>query len=639
MSQISYKQPFLLQPKVWFMLYALTFAGLALNHFWQQWANEYRNKVTADLQPYSIQAGYILGFASRSWLPWPWQADKTTLKDNIIAVENSIQSRLTEFLSSKPLGIPWHRFSAYVLTWDVGNKMCRLVQSFFQESELCQPSDQLSKAWIDYFNNHFDQSYYISYVDDHPVFGERQSHEVAYCNTSPLTVESAVLEHLASPELSAFYQTAMLRTQKPFQHTETDAVMPGDCRSLEVKSYDVPLEAAFHIVPQNPEMERWFFQNWKTYHATWLNNPEQYEALVNITRQNIATTICNTREERGIVDNGFSFDRLGEDNCDKANLETYLYGIQLSKPDQLFYAANYPGFSGYEQYVNPDGTLNQEILNSVLKQAKDFAPLVKQQFLLAQKWDSTIPRFELGASLYDSSGPFEVGVDATQIPQTTILDDFIEIPEVGMIYEVNGRTIYSAADIHEALSLHGDDKGIMSPISVSIYNESAELPDGQYTTRFRFNPKAQQNFDTNVGFLELSSYGLLLNSTALNCKLKNIFRGLGETDHCAWVDDQRFAYAKQITPEKFNFSTSAGQIAGLIFAPEMAFKSFRLFSGAGRLSTLNRVILGGAAEALPMAAYANSELPQSLAAEERLALTIDAAKNGFAWGSAFALIR
>lgn len=53
---------------------------------------------------------------------------------------------------------------------------------------------------------------------------------------------------------------------------------------------------------------------------------------------------------------------------------------------------------------------------------------------------------------------------------------------------------------------------------------------------------------------------------------------------------------------------------------------------------LSRVTMLGAAEALPIALYANSDLPPSLATEERSKLTMEAAKDGFVWGSAFALI-
>ena len=397
----------------------------------------------------------------------------------------------------------------------------------------------------------------------------------------------------------------------------------------------------YQAVPNNPQLEGWFFEKWKKYYAKWLDNPEQYEQLSDISRDNIATTLCHDQDNRDPVDNGINFGRFEENNCKKGLHETYLYGLELAKPNQLFFAANYPGFSDYDQYVMEDGTVNQEQLDAVLQKAQELAPIVDRQYRLAQKWDSTSPRFELGANLDDTSGPFEVGVDATEIPQTTILGDFIEIPESGMIYEINGQAIYSEVDIYETLAEHGDSKGIMSPITVGIYNESAELTEGVYTTRYRFNPKAQQHFDTDVSSLELGGYGLLFNSTFLTCGVKSIFTDLGGStlNQCAWIDDQRFAFTRQMNQKKYDSAITVGQIGGAILVPGIALKAFRAINGARRLSFLSEVLMAGTAEALSAAAYADSELPpQSLATEERLALTVDAAKGGFLWGSAFALI-
>ncbi len=72
--------------------------------------------------------------------------------------------------------------------------------------------------------------------------------------------------------------------------------------------------------------------------------------------------------------------------------------------------------------------------------------------------------------------------------------------------------------------------------------------------------------------------------------------------------------------------------------PGAALSTFRALNGATRLSFLTEAALAGSAEALSAVAYANSEFPQSLASEERTALSIEAEKNGIIWGSAFALL-
>ncbi len=552
---------------LWLSFFLTTMSGLVSNYYWQEWASEYRAQVALDIRPYTPDADYILYYATRRWLPLPWKSSETSLRENMIQIERSIRLKYDEFEAPELTNVSWSDFKQLVSQWDARNKACQIVTQLNVSNNNCNGSERLPSAWIDYFEKTFYQSYFISYVDGRPVFGQRQSNDIRYCNTSPITSNFTVLQQLASPNLTEFYRVAMQHTQYPLKKMKTEILFPGACRHLRVTSYDMPVEAVFNVAPENSEVEAWFFDNWKRYHATWLNNPEFYENLVNHTRQTIATTLCdNVKKSEGVDDTGVSVERLDAKNCEWGGPQEFLYGQHLSSPKSIFFASNYPGFSDYSQYLDDTGVLKNDELNSILQEARELAPIVRQQFALAQKWDSTIPRFELGAILNNTSGPFVKGVDASQIPQTTILDDVVEIPRQGLIYELNGREIYSEADIHEALTKHGDEAGIMLPITVNVFNENAEITSAGYITRFQFNPQAWQSFDTEVSSFEIGSYGLLLKSARFNCMVRDLFTDLKHSniEQCAWVDQQRFAYAKQMNPEAFNSSLSLGSISGMI---------------------------------------------------------------------------
>lgn len=632
---------------LWLCLYIVTISGLVANHYWQPWANKYRAQVSLDLSQYTIDADYILVHATRSWLPWPWESHKITLGENIVQIERSIRLKFDEFETSELSDVSWNNFKHLVSQWDARNKACQIARQLNLDNYDCQNSEKLPNAWVTYFEKKFNQFYFISYVDGRPIFGKRESNEIQYCNTSPITSKFTVLQQLATLELSKFYQIAMQRDQYFLEKTGTEIIYPGECRHRRILSYDIPANVAFNVVPQSPELEAWFFDNWKRYHATWLNNPVYVEQLIQQTRQNIAITLCDNFQESESIISDISSENIVGGNCVGGQLQTYLYGQYLSSPNHIIFASNYPGFSDYSQYLNNEGVLKHIALDDILQEASELAPIVKQQFILAQAWGSKVPRFEIGASLNDVSGPFAFGVEASQIPQTTILDDAIEIPRQGIIYNINGQDIYSVYDIHEILTKHGDMGGIMSPIIVNIYNELGVVNDASYTTRFRFNPLAWQHFDTDVGSLEIGFYAFAFKSTGLSCMGKDVFFTISSwlmgneyesNKHCSWVDQQRYAYARQMNPVEFDSSVEFGSFAGAVIVPGGFLKGFKLLSGARRMSTLGRIALAGTAEAIVMNAHAQAEGAPSEAPEERSARGFEAAKEGFLYGSAFALV-
>jgi hypothetical protein len=621
---------------LWLTLYLLTLSGFALNHYWQHWATDYREKIVHELRRYTPNADYILYHATRSWLPWPWKSElETAFEDNIVQIERSIRLKFDKFGASEIVNVSWNDFKRLVSQWDARDKICQLATRLDFNHHVCENSEKLPNAWAEYFENNFDSLHYISYVDERPVFGNRSSTEAIYCNTAPIASNFTVLKHLSSLELSEFYRTAMQRDQYPLEKTNAETLHPGDCRTLHIASYDVPADAVFSVTPQNPALEGWFYDNWKRYHASWLDNSEHVENLANLSRQGIATTLCDDTQT-----NGVNFNKLDETKCQSGEPEKYFYGQYLSAPEGIFFAANYPGFSDYSQYLTGAGTLQHDALNAILEEARQFGDIAEKQFWLAHKWDSESPRFVLGATLNNSSGPLAQGISASNIPQTTILDDVLQIPTGGTLYEINGVPIYSVNDVHEVLTTHGDTKGIMSPINVNIYNEHEEIKDASYVTRFQFNPYAQQRFDTNVSALDIGSYGMFFKSTRFNCFVKNIFSTSEHesVDRCAWIDEQRFAYAKQTNPQRFDSSITFGNIAGAIMVPLGTMKGLKLLNGTQRMSTFSRVMLTGTAEAFTMDAYARADGPPSEPPEERSARGFEAAKEGFIYGSVFALI-
>lgn len=621
---------------LWLTFYLLTLGGLALNHYWQHWATDYREKIAHELRRYTPNADYILYHTTRGWLPWPWKSDeKTAFEDNIVQIERSIRLKFDKFGASEISGVSWNNFKSLVSQWDARNKLCQLTSRLDLNHHVCTYSAQLPNAWTAYFEDNLDSLHYISYVDDRPVFGNRALTEAVYCNTAPIASNFTVLKQLASVELSEFYRTAMQREQYPLEKTNTETLLPGDCRTLQIASYDLPADAVFSVSPENPALEAWFYDNWKDYHATWLNDAEYAENLANLARQEIATTLCDDSQT-----NGVNINRLGETACQSGESEKYFYGQYLSAPEGIFFAANYPGFSDYSQYLTGEGRLQHDALEAILEEARQYGDIAENQFWLAKKWDSTSPRYELGALLNNSSGPLALGINASDIPQTTILDDVLHIPTQGKIYEINGVPIYSVNDVHEVLTAHGDTKGIMSPINVSIYNEHEEIKNASYVTRFQFNPYAQQEFDTDVSALDIGSYGMFFKSIRFNCFVKNIFSTSEHesTDRCAWVDEQRFAYARQMNPQRFDSSIMFGNITGAILVPLGTMRGLKLLNGTQRMSTASRVMLTGTAEALTMGAYAMADGAPSEPSEERSARGFEAAKEGFIYGSAFALI-
>lgn len=299
--------------------------------------------------------------------------------------------------------------------------------------------------------------------------------------------------------------------------------------------------------------------------------------------------------------------------------------LEISQKNSLFFGANYPGFSGYENYIDELGELNRQALDQLLADARMLAPLVTAQYKLANAWSDQTPRFELGGQVEDTSGPFVLGVNVANLPNETIYEELVEVPNHGILYQVNDRPIYSVADVHEALTAHGDSAGIKELLDLSIYSRAPAVMDAAYRTRYRFRTQATQNFNTNISDLDLAVHGFIP-WTNLRC--------VGAT-HCAWVKDQEYAYARQIDPHRFKTITVTGELVGSIAIPFASLKLFKWANRGRHLSVLSRISLGGMSEGATEFGYEWAKQPPSVDSATRFQAAEGSAKTGFLFGAAF----
>lgn len=156
---------------LWLTFYSLTLTGLALNHYWQHWATDYREKIAYEIRRYTPNADYILYHATRGWLPWPWKSDEETAFENdIVHIERSIRLKFDKFGASEIVDVSWDNFKRLVSQWDARDKICQLATRLDLNHHVCENSEKLPNAWKKYFENNFDSLHYISYVDERPVF-------------------------------------------------------------------------------------------------------------------------------------------------------------------------------------------------------------------------------------------------------------------------------------------------------------------------------------------------------------------------------------------------------------------------------------------------------------------------------------
>ncbi|MGQ8365471.1 hypothetical protein [Glaciecola sp. 1036] len=607
------------RPVIWVPIYVISIAAGIAHHYWTQWAIDYSNRVTSELRPIVPSIDFVMPYTSRNWLPLPW-AEEHTLGEASERIVSSITDKFRELRNDSMGSISWDRFQLLATQWNARRILCTDFDANGIHFDDCTNASQMPVAWIERFERHFDQDYYIAENGYGLTFGRRKSRLVEYCNVTPIESKVYSVDVLASPELSAFYRKALTRTIGPLYQQPIQEIEPGDCVKRRVVAYDADPQSLFNATPVDVKKEAWFFENWRRYHATWLNDSEQVQALIAYFFNAVQASTCMIGHDGGWL----AMEALNECN---QQLPVTL-AMDLAYPSSLFFGANYPGFSGYEYYVDEDSVLNRLALDQILEEARTLAHLVTAQYELAKVWSDQQPRFELGGYIEDTSGPFVLGVSIANLPRKTIYDELVELPNTGILYQINDRLVYSVADVHEALTALGDSLGIKALVDLSIYSETPTVVDAVYRTRFRFNTYASQNFNTNISELEQAIHGFLP-WTNLWCL---------EEKQCAWMKDQELAYARQIDPERFKAVTFTGELVGSIITPFATLKMFKWFNRGARLSVLSRVALGGLSEGATEFGYGWANQAPSANMTYKFESATANAKTGFLYGAAFGFL-
>ncbi len=621
-------------PVPWVAFYLLTMAGVIMNEYWSEWAVQYRERVADDLRIVAYDIDYVLSYTPREWLPWPWEPG-LSLEQNAVNVATAIKAKYPELKYERMSNANWERFQLLVSHWDARRRICEIIARLGTNAQTCANAHKLPQAWLAHFKARFDQHYYMVANRYGMHFGRRVARQVEYCNVSPTSTVVTAIDIVASDAVSNFYRIAIDHQQASWFQQPIATVAPGQCIQRLVRGYDVTPESVFHARPENPAQEAWFFQQWSRHHATWLNDAKERSKLVAYARQSVEAHLCINARNQGWVT--LDFDQQHCADADKRPFEA-----AMTSGSDLFYATNYPGFSGYAQYFAGASHIDRRSLNDMLSLARELGKIVNLQYARYQDWRDRSPRFLLGAHLRDANGPFEIGVSAMNLPRETLYGEVVDIPSSGELMELNGMPVYSVEDVYYALTQHGDSFGIEKLLALGIYTPHSNPEYATYKTRFRFNESVKQRFDMSVSGLEIGIHSAAFNSGQLMCWLQSLsdMNDYSSTEICAWFETQRMAYARQVNPEHFESSSFLGELAGMLIVPGSVLKSTRWLNGGRRLNLLSRVVMGGVSEGVTHFGYAFNDGPPSLDFATRFESGVGSARIGFLFGSTLgALLR
>jgi hypothetical protein len=180
--------------------------------------------------------------------------------------------------------------------------------------------------------------------------------------------------------------------------------------------------------------------------------------------------------------------------------------------------------------------------------------------------------------------------------------------------------------MHEQLTLHGSSRsaGIEKLLKVQMLDESGGIVE--YSTRFRFNPRAAQEFDTDVGFGAGFAEGLSFGSEGAACFVKSLVTTVAAD--CAWLDSQRNAYARQVAPDAFRL----GEFASFLIP--LGPVAVSTLSRGRKMSRWSRMMLAGGIEGALAGSYEILAAPPIVPLEQR----VEHAKIGVAFGFVFGAI-
>lgn len=548
---------------------------------------------------------------AKDWMPLPWER-RGDVPDLLRAIAASNGRALETMPLPEPSADGGNSVRRYFEGWGAARAFCASlgVQYPHEAAQVCGEYETPDSEWIRLFAEHFATDLAVTERFGRVVVSERPAQPVRLCNLAPFAVRIARVADVASENAVRFYRETLQMPAGGFHITGWEELQAGACVHTHVAGIDRQPEVYLHARPEEPAFAAWLEGVWTRYYLPELDA----DAVAEAQAGGVAGYGCT-------LNGSFEWVTDAPDECmGDARSTPFVGGLRLENPEQ-FFAFTYPGFSGYESALNTDGTgIDEQRLAESLEATASLHRLAQRQFELQRAWAFRTPRFLLGAELEDVNGPLLEGVEAHGIPQQTILGDWVDIPSAGVLLGVNDEPVHGVEDVHELFEAHGGSRaaGIMKMLKLRLFDGNDTR---DYFTAFRFNPNAAQEFDTNVGFWTGFVEGFFFNQEVLAC---------GFDLECAWIAEQRNAFARQVAPEEFAFGEGMS-----MFVPVGGWvgRSLRMLSGVRRASVAAKLLSAPVAEAGVESLRALSLAPASLPLEQKLEAAGEGAVLGFVFGA------
>jgi hypothetical protein len=571
-----------------------------------------------------------------SWIPFPWEQGQR--KNDVLMKRISARSvgklNRIDFVSKWTLSRKKH-FDTYLKFWWGHKQLCAYMAEYGSNVVECNSphSFELNNVWRAVFVNKLDRDYYINVSGKYPQLDSKLRGHERVCNYSPLTTVVSVLNRASNAETVEFYDQFLKLSIAELSYYVGGELSPGDCQFYSGVGYGIdPMQGnmlyATNFVEPNKGV--WFESVWSQYHLPEIG--EAYSELLEISAESQrlgGLRACSPDTLDAVwLDDSKCISRAGEDR---------LYSSGLSTPNgERALIIGYPSFAYFDTLMLDLqlGEFTKRSRKDAKRGALALKELLDEQYSLDMKWQKRKTKFFLTFDDYqyvtDYNGPLKVGINATLIPSSTILEEPLATPDAAnlsvLISERRGwrkkdilTPLYSRASLFEALDSHGNSRkaGIRKLITLA-YGPSTDPKF--FVSRFRFNLGSSQSFDTNTSVLTGFKYGALF--------------GIG-----GWQEQQRYAFARQKNPGAFKlgeFGSFLIPYGQWLKIPTGAGKAAKMSKGGKmvKVATLEGRLLSGALEGALSVAYEQMTAPPL----QDPKFTTEMSKIGGAAGFAFGFI-
>lgn len=502
-------------------------------------------------------------------------------------------------------GVEKGHFIRIIQAWIVHEGMCAyfLERGVVNENSVCNRTKYrtLPLTWRVQYKNLLHSDFYIDSLEVIPRLKSRTSVTETVCNISPLPVTYRSATKYVQPENINFYTQKMGLDAGHGIFLNKGWLGPGRCNSSNVKVMlqkheAVPFRSA--ITSRNEAMDDWFYKTFGRFHVSEiLSNSfrRQRENAKLVTQRSYGEYFCEDVTE---IDSSSAFFEFSQKDCVSDQALPFFVGWQQEHLNTRRFVT-FPGFADETYVFDTDFKFVDKLrLQRALQIAGKWGRVVDWQYSLYAKWNGRSSRFFITRDdkryLEDLNGPFVQGVWAEQIPSSTILGEVVDIPNSGNLIRVLSQIetadleaeapvqqmqINSEYDVFEAMTAHGSNRSLgAKSFLIAVFGNSQGMVQGTYVTRQRFNARARQEFDTNVGVLTGLRFGAVF--------------GFGD-----WLQQQQYAYARQVNSTGFAFGEALSFL--IPYGPGLV-KFLGRFARVGRgskvLGRLSRMTLSGAAE-------------------------------------------